>query len=88
MRGRVGAALLGPLGQPGAHAPGAGLERLRERVVEQHLLAGRAAKLGDAGAHRAGADDAEDHLPLNSGLRFSTNAVMPSTRSSVAIASS
>ena len=70
------------------------LERLGHRIVEHHSHARRAAELGDAGAHRAGADHAERarrlgaHRPRNSGLRFSRNARMPSTRSSVAIASS
>jgi hypothetical protein len=57
--------------------------------VKQRTEARRRAQLSDAGAHRAGTDHPEDpHRPRNSGLRFSRKAFMPSTRSSVAIASS
>src|SRR5204863_9168709 len=70
------------------------LERLGDRVVQQRAHPGGAAELGDSRAHRACAHDAQGpwelrhYRPLNSGLRFSRKAVMPSTRSSVAIASS
>ena len=88
-RAGVGAALLGPLRQALAHVLRAALERLGHRVVQQRGHPGRAAELRDAGAHRAGAHYAErGHRPWKSGLRFSRNARMPSTRSSVAIASS
>ena len=85
----VDAALVGPA-----------LEARRARAARRPRAppaAGRAARVRKPaaqpscampGAHRAGADDPEDHRPRNSGGRFSTNAVMPSTRSSVAIASS
>ncbi len=71
----------------------AGLERLGHRVVQAGLIAAERGDLGDAGAHRAGADDphATDvdlHRPSNLGSRFSRKACIPSTRSSVAIASS
>jgi hypothetical protein len=57
--------------------------------MQERAHPGPGAQLGDPGTHRAGAHDSEDgHRPRNSGLRFSRNAVMPSTRSSVAIASS
>ena len=61
---------------------------MRVGIVEDGLVAAEAPKLGDPRAHRAGADDPELHLPRKSGLRLSRNADMPSTRSSVAIASS
>ena len=64
-----------------------------DRVIEPGLVAAERGDLGDPGAHRAGADDADPfdrrpHRPSNFGSRFSRKAVMPSTRSSVAIASS
>ncbi len=60
-------------------------------IVQAGLVAAERRDLGDAGAHRAGADDSDPldaHRPLNSGSRFSRKACIPSTRSSVAIASS
>jgi hypothetical protein len=66
-------------------------QRVGDGIVKEGAHARRAAELSYPRPHRAGADDAENHMPhrpWNSGLRFSRNAFMPSTRSSVAIASS
>ena len=68
-------------------------QRRRDRVVQAGLVAAQRRDLGDPGTHRAGTDDADPfdpccHLPSNFGSRFSRKAFMPSTRSSVAIASS
>ena len=52
-----------PLRSPSRTLLEAALERLRERVVKVGLEAAEAGDLGDAGAHRAGAGDAE-HLDL------------------------
>ena len=86
------AAALGPLAERGAEALDAGFQRLRHRVVQERLVAAQRRDLGDPGPHRAGADDADPldggHLPSNFGTRFSRKAFIPSTRSSVAIASS
>ena len=70
---------------------GAGLGQRRGDVVEHRLVAAQRRQLGDPAAHRPGAEDADPadgHRPLKSGSRFSMKAVIPSTRSSVAIASS
>ena len=85
--------LLHPAGQSPAHPVGAPLEGVGLRVVQPRADPGGAAELRDPRAHRAGAHHADDpgcraHRPRNSGLRFSMKAVIPSTRSSVAIASS
>ena len=83
------ATLLGPLRETPLGALDPALERLRRGIVQQRSEARRRSQLCDAGAHGAGADHPEDrHRPRNSGLRFSMKAFMPSTRSSVAIASS
>ncbi len=66
-------------------------QRRRDGVVQPRLVAAERRDLGDPGAHRAGADDPDPldaHLPSNFGSRFSRKAFIPSTRSSVAIASS
>ena len=44
---------------PRADPLDAALERLGDRVVQQRARAGQARELGDPGAHRAGADDAD-----------------------------
>ena len=50
------------------------LEGLAQRVVEQRARAGEARELGDARAHRPGADDADDlGYPGHEG----TSALMP-----------
>ncbi len=84
------ATALRALAERGAQALDAGFQRLRDGVVQERLVAAQGGDLGDPGAHRAGADDADPldraHLPSNFGSRFSRKACMPSTRSSVAIA--
>ena len=56
------------------------LERLGHRVVQQRARAGEAGELRDAGAHRAGADDA-DRLgigaPSGAWLKLGTSALIP-----------
>ena len=84
-------ALARALGERGLQAVGARRERLRVGIVEDDLEAPKTAELSDPGAHRPGAHDPQAldrHLPSKSGLRLSRNADMPSTLSSVAIASS
>ena len=56
---RAPAPALGALREVGAGLLDAGRERVRDRVVHVRLDAGERAQLRDAGAHRAGADDAQ-----------------------------
>ena len=57
-------ALLDPAREAAPNALRAALERLRHGVVEQRPHPGGAAELGDPGAHRPGADHAEDAIGL------------------------
>ena len=50
--------------EPGHDLPRAALGGARQRVVEQRRRAHRAGELRDAGAHRAGAGDADDQRQL------------------------
>ena len=66
-------------------------ERLRHGRRRAASRSRPAPRPGRSGPHRAGAEDADPgdpHRPSKSGSRFSRKACMPSTRSSVAIASS